>query len=87
MVVGVSGDGERSHRAFAEKFELPFKLLSDASGAVRKAWGVPKMLLLLPGRVTYVLDGEGVVRHVFNDAKHAARHVDEALRVVRGLTA
>ena len=51
---------------------------------MRKAWKVPKVLLLVPGRVTYVLDGEGVVRHVFNNARKPAQH--EALRIIRTLS-
>ena len=54
---------------------------------MRKAWKVPKVLLLVPGRVTYVLDGEGVVRHVFNNARKPAQHVTEALRIIRTLSA
>jgi peroxiredoxin Q/BCP len=39
----------------------------------------------VPGRVTFVIDGEGVVRHRFSAQFAAARHVAEALRVVRAL--
>ena len=62
-------------------------MLSDSRAEVRKAWKVPKVLLLVPGRVTYVLDGEGVVRHVFNNARKPAQHVTEALRIIRTLSA
>ena len=85
QVIGVSGDSPRSHKAFAKKNRLPFRLLSDRKAVVRKAWGVPRLLVLFPGRVTYVLDAEGVVRHVFNDNTHPERHIKEALRVIRTL--
>ena len=84
-VIGVSSDSESAHRKFTEKFSLPFTLLSDAGGAVRKRYGVPATLGVLPGRVTFVIDREGVVRHVFNSQLQATKHVDEALAVLRTL--
>jgi peroxiredoxin Q/BCP len=84
-VVGVSGDTAASHEAFAGKHRLPFLLASDADGALRRAFGVPKTLGLIPGRVTYVIDRAGVVRHVFSGQFVADRHVREALEAVRAL--
>jgi peroxiredoxin Q/BCP len=84
-VVGVSGDSVDSHRAFAGRQRLPFTLVSDSDGAIRRAFGVPSTLWLFPGRVTYVIDRQGMVRHVFNSALSAGRHVTEALAVVRSL--
>jgi peroxiredoxin Q/BCP len=46
---------------------------------------VPKTLGLLPGRVTYVIDQQGVIRHKFASQLAADRHVSEALGVVRKL--
>ena len=85
VVIGVSGGSPASHVAFAERQRLPFHLLSDSDGALRKAFGVPRTLGLFPGRVTYVIDKQGVVRHVFNAQFTAERHVDEALETVRKL--
>jgi peroxiredoxin Q/BCP len=83
VVIGVSADSAERHRRFAAEHRLPFLLLADADGALRKAFGVPKTLGLLPGRVTYVIDKEGVVRHVFRAQLSAEPHVAEALRVLR----
>jgi len=55
-VIGVSSDSAESHAAFAGHHKLPFTLLSDEGGRVRKSYGVPATLGLLPGRVTYVID-------------------------------
>ena len=82
-VLGVSSDSSESHRKFAERHRLPFMLLADRGGKVRKSYGVPATLGLLPGRVTFVIDGQGVVRHVFNSQLDATRHVKEALGVLR----
>jgi len=82
-VLGVSSDSSESHRKFAERHRLPFTLLADRGGKVRKLYGVPATLGLLPGRVSFVIDGQGVVRHVFNSQLDATRHVKEALDVLR----
>jgi len=64
--------------------KLPFTLLS---GQVRKRYGVPAVLGLLPGRVTYVIDRRGMVRHIFNSMTNISQHVDDALEAVRQLQA
>jgi thioredoxin-dependent peroxiredoxin len=81
-VVGISSDSVDSHQRFVEKHGLPFDLLSDEGGEVRKLYGVTNTLGLFPGRVTYVIDEEGVVRHVFSSQLQAARHVEEALETL-----
>jgi peroxiredoxin Q/BCP len=86
-VIGVSSDSVASHAAFADRHKLPFTLLSDEGGHVRKSYGVPSVLGLLPGRVTYVIDREGTVQHVFNSMTHISQHIDDALAVVRKLQA
>jgi thioredoxin-dependent peroxiredoxin len=84
-VIGISSDSEASHKKFAQKYKLPFTLLSDRGGKVRAAFGVPATFGLLPGRVTFVIDKEGVVRHAFNSQINATQHVDEALKVLQTL--
>jgi thioredoxin-dependent peroxiredoxin len=85
-VVGVSGDSAASHQQFADQHRLPYLLASDEDGALRRVFGVPKTLGLLPGRVTYVIDREGVVRHVFSAQLAADRHVREALSAIARLS-
>jgi thioredoxin-dependent peroxiredoxin len=82
-VIGVSSDSVDRHAAFAGRHSLPFTLLSDQKGQVRKEYGVPSVLGLIPGRVTYVIDRQGTVRHVFNSLTGVDQHVNEALDVVR----
>lgn len=84
-VIGISSDSTDAHQKFSSKYQLPFLLLSDQGNRVRKAFGVPATLGLLPGRVTYVIDQAGVVRHVFNSQFNFKGHVEEALRVVKEL--
>jgi peroxiredoxin Q/BCP len=84
-VIGISGDSAARHQAFASNHRLPFVLVSDKGGKARRAFGVPKSMGLLPGRVTYVIDREGIVQHVFSSQFAADRHVREALDAIRKL--
>jgi peroxiredoxin Q/BCP len=86
-VIGISSDSVDKHAGFAGRHKLPFTLLSDRGGHVRKSYGVPATFGLLPGRVTYVIDREGTVRHVFNSMTKIDQHVSDALEVVRQLQA
>jgi thioredoxin-dependent peroxiredoxin len=79
-VIGVSSDSVESHRRFAEKHDLSFTLLSDEGGKVRKLYGVSNTFGIFPGRVTYVIDEAGVVRHVFSSQIGAVKHVEGALK-------
>lgn len=85
-VVGVSSDSEASHRRFANKYKLPFILLSDLGGVVRQFYGVPATFGLLPGRVTYVIDKQGIIRHIFSSQFAPQKHIIEALRVLQEIT-
>jgi peroxiredoxin Q/BCP len=82
-VIGISGDSPDSHQRFANKYQLPFTLVSDTNNQVRKLYGVPATLGLLPGRVTYAIDSQGVVRHIFNSQFNFQGHVEEALKTLR----
>jgi thioredoxin-dependent peroxiredoxin len=86
-VIGISSDSADKHAAFAGQHKLPFTLVSDAGGQVRKSYGVPSVLGMLPGRVTYVIDRTGTVRHVFNSMTNIGGHASDALTVVRQLQA
>ena len=84
-VVGVSSDDVDSHRRFADKCRIPFTLLSDRGGELRARFGIPKTLGLIDGRVTYVIDAGGIIRHLFSSQLRARKHVEEALRLVRSM--
>jgi peroxiredoxin Q/BCP len=82
-VIGVSTDTARSHESFAKHHRLPFRLLTDEGGAAAKAMGVKKTLGIVPGRSTFVIDRDGVVRLRWDGQLGAVRHVDEALAYVK----
>lgn len=77
-VIGISSDGVASHKSFAEHHKLNFTLLSDRGNKVRKLFGVPRSFVI-PGRVTYIVDKNGVIVHEFNSLKDGEKHVTEAL--------
>jgi peroxiredoxin Q/BCP len=82
-VLGVSGQSVASHKSFATHYGLPFILLSDQDNTVRKLYDVPSSGLgLIPGRVTYIIDKQGIVRHIFNSQTQAPRHVEEAKKAL-----
>ena len=87
QVWGISGDDAASHQRFAARHQLSFPLLVDGGNALRRAFGVPNALGFLPGRVTYVIDGAGVIRHVFNNLLDGPAHRREALEAVRRIAA
>lgn len=82
-VIGISGDSVNSHSKFAEKYQLPFILLSDGNNEVRKAFKVGKSMLILPGRETYVTDKNGKIIMVFNNLLNAEKHITEAINALK----
>jgi thioredoxin-dependent peroxiredoxin len=84
-VLGVSGQNVESHKGFASHYGLPFLLLSDVDNRVRQLYGVPTTMGIIPGRVTYIIDKKGVVRHIFNSQYQPEKHVQEALDMLKKL--
>ena len=84
-VIGISTDSEKSHRRFADKYELPFILLSDSDGKIRKTFGVKKALFgLLPGRETFVFDHGGKLLSRFN-SMDPGPHIRKARKQLEAL--
>jgi peroxiredoxin Q/BCP len=62
------------------------ELLTDAGDLVRKSWAVPKALFgLFPGRVTYVIGKDGLVKFIYDDLAKAALHPEQALEALASL--
>lgn len=78
-VFGVSSDNEKSHQNFIGKHDLPYSLLSDTTGMVRSLFGVKSFMGLVQGRVTYIINKEGEIIHIFSSPLQAEQHVNEAL--------
>ncbi len=83
-VIGVSSDSVESHKKFAEEHELPFTLLSDPDEKVRDmygAWGLGHTV----GRVTFLIDKEGIIRMVFTSQIQPRKHISEALKTLEDI--
>jgi peroxiredoxin Q/BCP len=84
-VIGISSDSVSSHQQFSEQYKLPFILLSDNDKKIKTLFGVPSGLFgLLPGRVTYVTDKNGVIQMIF-DSVLATKHIPKALQAIKKL--
>ena len=81
-VIGISSDSIESHKKFEQKYNLPFSILSDKNGKVRKVYGAHSTLGLIPGRVTYIIDTKGVIKYVFSSQLNAKAHVNNSLKIL-----
>lgn len=86
QILGVSLDDTASHRAFADKFSLPFPLLADTDGTTSEAYGVKTKMfgMTVAKRQTFLIDPDG------NIAKHYAKvdpetHAQQVLGDLRDL--
>ena len=84
-VIGVSAQSVESHKSFATHYGLPFILLAHEGNKVRKLYGVPSSIGILPGLVTYIIDKKGVVRNIFNSQTQTQQHVEEAKNTLKEL--
>ena len=84
-VIGISSDSLESHAKFAQHHHLPMQLLADSGGRVRAQYGIKASLGLFDGRETFIIDKQGIVRHVFRSQVQVTRHVKESLAVLERL--
>jgi thioredoxin-dependent peroxiredoxin len=84
-VIGISSDDAASHRSFSSHHKLPFVLLSDQGSKVAARYGVKRAMGVLPGRVTFVIDREGIVRMNYSSQVNMQKHIDEAVKLIRTL--
>lgn len=85
-VVGISGQDVESKQKFATELGLTFSILADKGDKVRTAFEVPRAAFgLFPGRVTYVLDKEGVCQLIFDDLGKPSQHIEAAVEKLKEL--
>ncbi|HWK55949.1 MAG TPA: thioredoxin-dependent thiol peroxidase [Parapedobacter sp.] len=86
-VIGVSVNSERSHRNFANKYNLPFTLLVDTDQRIVNDYGVWAQKTLFGRkymgtlRITFIIDEEGIISHIIDkvDNRRASQQVRELL--------
>ncbi len=85
QVLGTSTDAAPSQAAFANHCGLTFPLVGDFPAvAAAKAFGVFVEERLADSRVSFVIDKQGIIRHVIEDAQNMERHATESLEIVKG---
>lgn len=82
-VIGISSDDEDSHKGFAANHKLPFILLADKDKKVAGLYGVGKTLGILPGRITFIIDKQGIIRGIYSSQVNYTKHIEEALGVLK----
>ena len=63
-MLGISVDGAEANRKFAQNLGATFPILSDPEKTAAKAYGVLNFTHLFANRVTFVIDKDGVIRHI-----------------------
>ena len=84
-VWGISNGDSQSHLDFANKNNLQYPLLCDLKNILRRKFGVPKTLGFIEGRVTYIINQEGIIIHIFEDLLNGPAHIKEAIRALKKL--
>ncbi len=84
-VWGISNGSTKSHLEFANKNKLQYPLLCDQNNTLRKQFGVPKTLGFIEGRVTYIINSRGIIKHIFEDLLNGPAHIKEAIKALKKL--
>jgi peroxiredoxin Q/BCP len=88
QVVGISVDDTLSHKAFAEKYQLPFPLLSDATAEVARQYGALSdwLVMKVAKRYTFLVDPAGRIGKVYLsvDASRHSKEIVADLKVLQG---
>jgi len=90
VVIGISKDSVRRHTKFAEKYQLPFILLSDESGDVCEQYGVWKKKSMYGKsfmgiqRSTYLINPQGIIAKIYAKVQVKV-HADELLQDLKKL--
>jgi peroxiredoxin Q/BCP len=84
-VLGISVDDLESHKKFKEKENLNFPLLADTDYSVSKAFGAFNEERLMSKRMTFIIDKNGIIQHIFPkvDVRAHAEEVVEALKAMK----
>ncbi len=82
-VCGISNGNEESHFVFSNKNKLQYPLLCDENNSLRKAFGVKKFLGMIDGRVTYIIDSNGIIRYIYEDLLDGSAHIKESIKALK----
>ena len=86
VILGVSADTTQNHKAFAEKYHLPFSILADPEKRIIRAFGVKTIPVLgFASRVTFLIDRQGIIRKVITDTR-TKDHDRQVLEVLKAMS-
>ena len=57
----------------------------DINNTLRRNFGVPKTIGFIEGRVTYIIDSNGIIVHIFEDLLNGPAHIKEAIKALKKL--
>ena len=83
----MSTDKHETQCDFAKSLNLTFPMIGDSDKRIAKAYGVLWPIVGLDRRITFVIDAQGIVRGVFNYELLPHKHVDDALALIKDLSA
>ena len=89
-MLGISADSSEKQKRFQDKHDLPYTLLSDPDKKIAKAFDVIKdknmygKIVKGIGRTTFVIGGDGKIKHIFNNVK-AEGHAEEVLAYLKSV--
>ncbi len=81
-VIGVSSDTAERHKSFRDHHSLQFPLISDTGRKLRKLYGAEG--LIIPARITFLIDGNMKIRLVHNSQLNPKSHVEEIKGFLKG---
>jgi peroxiredoxin Q/BCP len=82
-VLGISSQSVESHKTFSKHHNLQYSLLSDSDNGVRRQYGVSPTIGIVPKRVTFVIDKEGIIKCIFSSQLQPAKHAEQALLALK----
>jgi len=82
-IIGINQASVASHKNFAEKHRLTFPIINDEDNKIRKLYKVPNKFFVLAGRVTYVIDKQGLIKHAINNMFNGEVHITETLNSLK----
>jgi peroxiredoxin Q/BCP len=82
-IIGVNQASVASHKNFAEKYRLTFPIINDEENKIKKLYKVPNKFFVLAGRVTYVIDKQGLIKHAINNMFDGEVHITETLKSLK----
>jgi peroxiredoxin Q/BCP len=84
IVLGVSSDSEEKQKSFKEHHKLQFTLLSDKNKRIREAYDAKGFII--PARMTFVIDKEGIIRGIHNSQMDPKGHIDFAIDTLKEIS-